>query len=365
LDIKIKLFQDFEVESCVLQVETGKYAILGDNVKILPADLETSALLTITAFEGKIKIEKGVQFLGTFSSVEFLGTKYTNNFSLKIAEIPVKRVYEENLSVRINNGLLTIINNISLEKYVAGVVQSEVFGSSNDLEFFKIQAIVSRTYCLANLNRHLAQGANLCDGTHCQSYKGKCTQPNILRAAYETFCDVVVDTANRLVSTAYHSNSGGMTESALNVWGKDMPYLQAIKDTFSLRARNARWEKTIPKNAWTEFFVKNYGDKYTQAPLQSQIMKFEPDTRQAYWIIDADTIPTKDIRMYFKLRSSFFTVAPKGDAVVLHGRGYGHGVGLSQEGAIEMVKQGYGAADILKFYYIGTNVIKYTDIIDL
>jgi len=245
------------------------------------------------------------------------------------------------------------------------VVQSEVFGSSDDVEFFKIQAIASRTYCLANLNRHLAQGYNLCDAVHCQSYKGRCTQPDILRGTYETFNDVVVDSNNRLISTAYHSNSGGMTESAGNVWQADVSYLRSIPDTFSVGARNYEWEITIPKKQWTDYFLTRFGQKYSQSAYQEKITQFEQPQRIAKWIIDNDTILTKDIRSHFKLRSAYFSVSPKGDNILLKGKGYGHGVGLSQEGAIEMVRRGYSCIEILKFYYRDIKVIKYTEIIDL
>jgi stage II sporulation protein D len=57
-------------------------------------------------------------------------------------------------------------------------------------------------------------------------------------------------------------------------------------------------------------------------------------------------------------------VQTKGENVYLKGKGYGHGVGLSQEGAIEMVKQGYSPAEIFRFYYQDVRVIKYTEIID-
>jgi stage II sporulation protein D len=348
-----------------MQVETGKYAILGDNLKVISMDLETTTLITITYYEGKIRVEKGLELIGVFSAVDFLGIKYNNTFSLKINELSVKRIYEENLSIKTIDGGLLLANMIGLEKYIAGVVQSEVFGSSEDIEFFKIQATVSRTYCLANLNRHLAQGVNLCDGIHCQSYKGRCTQANILKGTYETFSDVVVDTSNKLIYTAYHSNSGGMTESAANVWKQEVPYLQSIKDTFSVHARNAQWEKIIPRKTWIDFFVKFYGEKYSQPENQTRIFALLQNERKPFWIIDTDTIPTRDIRQHFGLRSSFFSVFSRGETVVLKGKGYGHGVGLSQEGAIEMVRQGYGAADILKFYYNGAQVVKYTDIIDL
>ena len=364
LNIKVRLLSDYQTNTVDVNVVSGAYSVLCDKVKILPVDISSGTSITFTYYEGKIRMERGLELIGFFSEIEFIGTKYNNVFSLKTTNLPKERIYEENLKIVTTPSLLVLINTVGLEKYVAGVVQSEVFGSSDNVEFFKIQAIASRTYCLANLNRHLTQGYNLCDGVHCQAYKGRCTQADILRGTYETFSDVIVDTSNRLITAAYHSNSGGMTEAAGNVWQRDISYLQPVKDTFSVNARNYQWEKVIPVKQWVAYFTTNYGSKYLQAEYMEKILNFEQEQRIAKWIIDTDTILTKDIRAYFKLRSAFFSVYTRGENVYLKGRGYGHGVGLSQEGAIQMVKQGYGAAEIFRFYYRDVRIVKYTEIID-
>ncbi len=365
LNIKVRLLTEYTPTSVVVSAVSGRYSLICDK-QINAVVLEAGTSITLTYFGNRVKVEKGIELLGTFTEVEFIGTKYNNVFSLKTDKLPQERVYEENLSVGVLGNSLLLINTISLEKYVAGVVQSEVYGSSQDVEFFKIQAIASRTYCLANLNRHIRQGYNMCDAVHCQSYKGRCTQADIFRATYETFNDVIVDSLNRLISPAYHSNSGGMTESAGNIWQKDIPYLQSKIDTFSVGARNYEWEKIIPKRLWVNYFVEKYGEKYrTEELYQEAIVNFEQPIRKALWIIESDTIPTKDIRAYFKLRSAFFNVSLQGDNVYLKGKGYGHGVGLSQEGAIEMVRRGYSCEEILQFYFNNVRIIKYTEIIDL
>ncbi|MDR0367622.1 MAG: SpoIID/LytB domain-containing protein [Bacteroidales bacterium] len=364
LNVKIALLSDYKSNTVDINIVSGTYSVICDNVKIFPADLKAGSAVTLTYFEEKIRMERGVELIGFFSEIEFIGTKYNNVFSLKNPRLAQERVYEDNLKISINASQLFLVNTISLEKYVAGVVQSEVFGSSKEVEFFKIQAIISRTYCLGNLTRHGHEGCNLCDGVHCQAYKGRCTQADILRGSYESFSDVVVDTTNKLISTAYHSNSGGMTESAGNVWQKDVPYLQSIVDTFSVGARNYLWEKAIPKKQWINYFVTNYGSQYAKMEYQEKILNLQQPQRMAKWIIGTDTLSAKDIRTAFKLRSAYFSVYPKGEDVVLKGKGYGHGVGLSQEGAIEMVNRGYSSTEIICFYYRHAKVVKYTDIID-
>ena len=366
LNIKVRLLTELTPQSVVFSTVSGRYTLICDNNKLSSINIEAGSSITITYFERKVRLEQGIELIGTFSEVEFIGTKYNNVFSLKTEKLPQERVYEENLRITPLSNTLLLVNTINLEKYIAGVVQSEIYGSSDDVEFFKIQAIASRTYCLANLNRHIKQGYNMCDAVHCQSYKGRCTQADILRATYETFNDVIVDSTNKLISPAYHSNSGGQTESAGNIWQHDISYLQSKQDTFSVGARNYEWEKLLPKRIWKEYFVEKYGEKYLKdTEEQRAIYSFEQPNRVKYWIIGTDSILLKDMRTYFKLRSTFFSVYPEGDYVRLKGKGYGHGVGLSQEGAIEMVKQGYSCIDILCFYFNDVRIIKYTDIIDL
>ena len=365
INIKVRVLSEYNVRSVDFRTEAGQYMLLCDNVRVFEEDLKPGEAVTLSLYDNRIRVEKGIELIGTYAQVDLIGTRYSNVFSLQMPQLPKKRTYEERLSVTVKNGML-LVNRIDLEKYVAGVVQSEVFGSSNDVEFFKIQATAARTYCLANLNRHLKEGYNMCDAVHCQSYKGKCTEADILRGTFETYGDVIVDSLNHLITPAYHSNSGGMTVDAGDIWQRSVPYLRARVDSFSMDARNYLWEKCIPTEQWTGFFVSHYGASYRTADKQQKIQHLSQPQRMAYWVVDKDTIPTKQLRNHFKLRSSYFSVRPqeRGDSVCLSGKGYGHGVGLSQEGAIQMVRSGYGFQEILQFYYWNVHIVKYTDIID-
>lgn len=365
--MKVRILAErMDVKTIDFKVVSGKYMLLCDNEKVLNEDLNPDEALTLSLYNGQIRIERGIEFIGAYNQIDFIGTCYSNVFSLaQSGKKALKRTYEENLSVSCP-GFLLFINRIDLEKYVAGVVQSEVFGSSKDVEFFKIQAIAARTYCLANINRHIRNGYNLCDAVHCQAYHGKCTDADILRGTFETYGDVIVDSLNHLITPAYHSNSGGMTVDAGDIWQRSVPYLQAKVDTFSINAKNYRWEKKIPLNQWTSFFVSRYGSLYNSEEKQTIIQNLSQPQRMPSWIVGNDTIFTKFIRLHFHLRSSYFSVKlnDSRDTVCLSGKGYGHGVGLSQEGAIKMVQLGYSCEDILKFYYDRTKIVKYSDIID-
>jgi stage II sporulation protein D len=75
-------------------------------------------------------------------------------------------------------------------------------------------------------------------------------------------------------------------------------------------------------------------------------------------------IPLRDIREQFKLKSTFFDVEIIGEEVLLHGRGFGHGVGLCQEGAMNMAKKGYTYDQILGFYYPKMKLVDRSEFID-
>jgi stage II sporulation protein D len=80
--------------------------------------------------------------------------------------------------------------------------------------------------------------------------------------------------------------------------------------------------------------------------------------RHQYYIVVNDSIPHKQIRSDFKLKSNFFSVSATPKEVTFIGRGYGHGVGLCQEGAMHMAKIGYKYNEIIQFYYKGVTIVE-------
>jgi stage II sporulation protein D len=232
-------------------------------------------------------------------------------------------------------------------------VQSEVRGISDKIDFYKIQAIISRTYAVTHLRKHVNEGYNLCDNVHCQAYSSRNNSPIILTATVQTMGQILVDTSNEPISAAFHSNSGGQTVNSEDVWITAVPYLRSISDTFSLSGNSAKWEK---KMLISDFF--SILEKKLNYPVNNEIMRdsaltFSQPSRKVFFPAH---IPLKNIRTVFSLRSTFFDVERVGDMVVMHGRGYGHGVGLSQEGAMQLVELGHSVEDVLGFYYSGASL---------
>ena len=153
--------------------------------------------------------------------------------------------------VRITDDRGTRVVSMPLDQYVVGAVRAELppRALQNDVLYrlLQVQAIVSRTYALANIHRHNAEGFDLCDSTHCQLYRAKLsseTDTDPAARAVTATQGQVITYAGRVIQALFHSSCGGHTTSASAVWGgEDMPYLRPVPDWFCARPASAtNWE---------------------------------------------------------------------------------------------------------------------------
>jgi stage II sporulation protein D len=211
------------------------------------------------------------------------------------------------------------------------------------------------------MDRHRSEGFFLCDGTHCQAYKGKSTlNPQILEAVEETTGMIAADYNYRLITAAYHSNSGGQTQRARDVWLQDLDYLQSVIDPYSLHQPHSKWQDTISFSDWKAYLLKNGMKSVERIP--DEIIYVEQMRRKKYFVLDHDSLAMTKIREDWGLKSAFFDMFPEGDSVLIWGKGYGHGVGMSQEGAMKMARDGFLYTDILQFYFTGIRLMDYRDL---
>lgn len=357
-DFAVKIFSQYNIKSLSFMPLIGKYSVECDENPIY--ETNKNDIFTISIEKNKIRLKKNLQDLGLFNSIEFNGEGLKNIFKIKPSNSDIKeRIYDDDLLITADRGYLKIINNVDIEHYVAGVVQSEILGSCDSLEFFKIQALISRTYAINNMMKHYKDGYNLCDDVHCQVYKSRCNKYPILMATTLTSGDVIVDKNKRMISASFCSNSGGETINSEDLWSIPTTYLKAVKDTFSNGMRNSVWEFKMPAKDWLKYLKDNFKYDTDDSSMYNKAINFEQNTRKIYF---ADSIPLKNIRRDLGLKSTFFSVSKQGDNVILKGKGYGHGVGLSQEGAIKMVKYKYKAEEIIRFYYKDVDIINYQEI---
>lgn len=297
--------------------------------------------------------------IGRYKEAKLVTTHSEGYFRLYVLR-PGKneRVYDDDLHVSISNSKLRLVNRVDLEKYVAGVVEAES-GKEKTLEFYKVQAIISRTYALSNLRKHWRDGFNLNDQVSSQVYHGKCRwEPQILAATQITEGKVLVDSEMNLITAAFHSNSGGETVGSEAVWSSALPYLTPRRDEFSMEGKHTTWEKPISKEKWLNYLANKYKLPVSDTLVRYEALNFEQPVREVYFLEEAYRIPLKEIRKDWHLKSTYFDVKPyTADSLILYGRGYGHGAGLSQEGAIRMGELGYPYEEILHFYYNDIHII--------
>ncbi|MCF8258071.1 MAG: SpoIID/LytB domain-containing protein [Flavobacteriales bacterium] len=255
--------------------------------------------------------------------------------------------YPGTLTLTVSAGKLSLVNTIDMDTYVSRVVQSEV-GNGAHPEYYKIQGIICRTYAVGNRGRHAAQGFDLCDHQHCQVY-GAMGDPSesVVKATAATSGIVMADTSARPILATFHANCGGQTANAKDVWAEARSYLISVTDTFCTSQRSAVWTEQVP--------VEKFRQQFTDADtILVDGFKLQTEHRQSHLTIGKETVRTADLRRDLRLRSAFFDLAVAGDAVLLSGRGFGHGVGLCQQGAMQMAQLGHSYSEILGHYY--TNV---------
>lgn len=354
----IGILRDYKVQRVTFSHHLGTYNVQADNSVI--GKLNAQQFVEVELVAGKLALKYNTISQGTFSRVTIVA-EGNGTLAIKSKAPSVReRKYQDHIEISVVKGRMTIVNKVSMENYLCGVIESEG-GGGRDPEYYKVQAVMSRTYALKNKSRHRKEGFGLCDGVHCQAYHNMLKYtPEIRTAVRETHDDVLVDEKNRLVTTYFSANCGGEVCDASHVWNNSVDHVKPFIDTFCIHTHQATWTKRIPKTEFRNFLVKRYGYPIYDSIMAKQIYTFEQEHRKAFYIHPCLGIPLRDLRKQFKLKSTFFSTHPEGDYVVLEGRGFGHGVGLCQEGAMNMAKNKFTFRQIAEFYFDGVTVKKYS-----
>jgi stage II sporulation protein D len=353
--VAIRTFAHLKVVSITLTADKSNYVIKADEKFLLKTSGET--IFKLTAVNDSIEIKSFEINYGRFKSIRFSCEGESGELKLKLINPDRKfRIYQDNYFLTTEMGYLKMINEISLDKYIAGVVEAES-GTRSTPEFYKVQAILARTFALTHINKHLAEGFSLCDQVHCQAYYGKPKFHEIFNAIEATKGKVVVDENLNLIVAAFHSNSGGQTANSEDVWGTRTSYLRSVNDTFSVRMPNYKWERKMPVDDWLAYLKLKHNYPIDQPGAKENALNFRQDNRKIFLEASNVKVPLKNVRQDLQLKSTYFNIYNEGDTVVFKGKGYGHSLGMSQEGAMRMTKLGYSYMDVLNFYYRNIQII--------
>ena len=347
-DINIGLYHKYNLKTVLISPVFGQYNMLADQEAARV--ITTNTILYINVVNNLLQVKSSTKIIGNFKKISFNGTQSFNTIRIKADRPKIRaREYEDDLVLDIVKGKIRMLNTVNLENYIAGVVESEG-GSRAGREYYKTQAILCRTYALENYNKHKNDGFNLCDDVHCQAYKSRAKHSDkIIEATSLTKGLVIVDTSLSLITAAFYSNSGGQTCASECVWLQPRSYLKSVPDSFSIGGNSYSWTKKISLSKWKSL-LKQYGF-YFSPSIKGEDFISEAYIRQKYYKFRGDSVKYTKIRSGLKLRSTLFAIDYKDGFIILNGRGYGHGVGLSQEGAMAMDNQNYTYKEIIKYYY--------------
>lgn len=310
------------------------------------------------------KIDKDKLFTIDFASmktasIEIRGEKV----ELKDLQVAVNgKKYFGGVRVNKNRGALTVINLIPVEEYLRGVVPEEMSISFHP-EALKAQAVAARSFTLKNVGRHKADGYDLCDNTHCQTYAGiSSVSPSTDKAVLDTRGEILYY-KGAAAMTNFHTDSGGMTESNENVWGTKIPYLQPVEE---LNKQTQEWTVKLTNTDFSERMGAAFGSLQSITLSNLIIGRSAADRTQSgrvkFALIAGSKKTVKmtgtEMRSKFSLPSTLFNVKVQSGEVIFEGFGRGHGVGMSQYGANAYAQTGWTYDKILLHYYKGTEIKK-------
>ncbi len=356
--ISISLFNDLSLNTVLITPTAGNYKLITAKGEIR---LLTDQIIYLSKVGDSILVRDANSNLGTWARISIVGQSGEDVIRVKpiLPSFPARK-YNDNISFYVEFNRLMTINLIDREKYISCVVEAES-GPNREDEFYKAQSLIARTFALGHLEKHKGEGFNLCDGTHCQAYKGFIGfDKSIYEATLATEGEVIIDTSKQFITAAFHSNCGGFTANSQDVWLTSKPYLVSVEDKYCTGTRNANWEVAITLKNWKAFLQTKGVDTTLITDIKQ--FNFKPVGRPVYYPILNQKIPMIQFRTHFSLRSAFFSVQVRKGEVRIIGHGYGHGVGLCQEGAMQMALKGWKYDKIINYYYKGVKIVNITEV---
>ncbi len=256
---------------------------------------------------------------------------------------------------------------VPLEDYVLGVLSVEA-AVEDEIEALKAQAIVSRTYALKNLGRHASEGFDLCSNTHCQQYVSESRgSEKMRRAVIETTGEILRDASGQPADAYFHAACGGYTANFETLWGTPGPsYLRGVRDDYCATMSNHLWTDEIPAGQLAKALAS---DPLTDAGKKiDDVVVTKRDATGRAEIISIEGERRRQVRGWdFKLivgralgwnvlKSSRFSINRNGAMFIFRGSGFGHGLGLCQNGSHVMARRGARSEQILAKYFPGARI---------
>ena len=287
-----------------------------------------------------------------------------NDNNINITKEEIKLDYISNNLIRVMRVNKDRVDVINLEDYVVGVVAGEM-PVSFDMEALKAQAVASRSYALKKIDDNRDGSYDVVDTTSNQVYLDLDDLKNKWQDKYIDYLNKIKKVVNatsleylsykgEIANTMFFSTSNGYTEDSRVVFSEDVPYLKSV---------DSKWDEDVASNFNYKIeysldnFYNNLGLKYSNK-LKVLILKRSASNRIIKIKINGVEFSGRDIYNKLKIRSTDFSIEQNKNKVIIKTKGFGHGVGMSQYGALGMARKGYNYKEILNHYYQGTNLEK-------
>lgn len=274
--------------------------------------------------------------------------------------------YRGNLLAFVDSSGLVVVNELGIEQYLFGVIPCEIGPINHQtLEAVKAQAVAARSFALSRLGRRRILGFDLYDRfDRDQEYRGASRETDLGRQAVNTTRGEVLLYQGTVCEALFHACCGGVTATG------HLPYLRAMPDTPGHRSAGRAYCSESKHFRWQAEFTQDSLDKLLTERLNTgknriglRHITIEKDNRSGR--VRQVRIQTKTgsynltgpaFRIALNLKSHAFDVRHQHNRFLFSGRGWGHGCGMCQDGAIGMARAGKTYRQILLHYYSGVTI---------
>lgn len=275
--------------------------------------------------------------------------------------------YRGRIDIRLHDKGLLVVNELPLEEYIAGLINAEI-SSAWPIEAVKAQAVIARTYALNRKEARKNALYHLESSVIDQVYGGsEIEDSRALRAVSETAGQILTHSGS-IIQAFYHSNCGGKTESAENVWGAHLSYMTGVDCQYCLTNPSTLWELKLSLKE-IEDKTRSAGHKLgTLTDIRTGVRNGRGRLTNVMLVSSKGTVTIsgdqfRKIVGYGVIKSTNFMVKISSGNVHFSGYGNGHGVGLCQWGAKQRAVDGFSYTEILSYYYPGTELKKLSELL--
>ena len=267
--------------------------------------------------------------------------------------------------IRTDNKKLLVINHINIEKYLYGVLYHET-PHYWPMEVLKAQAVAARTYAIYRKGITQDKDYDVTSDIYSQVYGGHASERGVTKKAVDSTKGCVLVYDGKIVPAYYHSICAGHTEDAENVFEINLPPLKGVKCPYCKDAKGFYWKASFSYKQ-IEKKLSEYGEKVKNMKGISEGKRDRSGRLEEIKIKDSEgwkVIKGFKFRLALGpnvIKSTNFTIEVTPEGVIFKGKGWGHGVGMCQWGALGMARSRHNHKDILKFYYPKAEIKKYDE----